>query len=153
MGGACRSRSEDLEPSHEVPFSVRDESFDVFLLVLCEHHADRRDEMRCDVPPLQDDLHQGAARSPIAVFVGVDRLELCVCECRLGEWRERLAVAEGAEVFEEGIHLLGWRRNEFRAARVVVVSADPVLLGPYLASDLGPFRRGHEDAMNLDDLR
>ncbi len=153
LGGPRRCRSEDLEPSLEVPFSVRYEPVDISLFVLCEHHADRRHEVRCDVPALQDDLHQNAPRSPVAVLVRVDRFELCVCECRLGERRQRLGIAESAEVVEEGVHLLGWRRYEVRAARVVVVAADPVLLGSYLAGDLGPFRSRHEEAVNLDNLR
>ena len=106
-----------------------------------------------DVPALEDDLDQGTACSPVPVFVRVNRLELRMRERRLDERRQCLVVAEGAEILEEGVHFLGRGRHEVRAAGVVVVAADPVLLRPDLASDLGPVRRRHEDAVDLDDLR
>ena len=75
---------------------------------------------------------------PVAVGEGVDRFELGVRQRGLDQRRIAIAVHEVDQVVEQRGDVLWRRRDEGCCTRVGVVAADPVLRGPYHATQVGP---------------
>jgi hypothetical protein len=128
------------------------ESRDVAILRAGEDDADRWQEPRCDPATSEYDVDEGAPSPAVPVIERVDRLELCVHQRRLRQRRQRFVVDDGAEVVDKTIHFVRRRRHEVGPARVVVVSADPILRGTDASRDV-PMRGVFEEApMNRQDL-
>ena len=84
----------------------------------------------------QDDVDQCAPRPSVAVDKGVDGFELGMGNRSLRDRRQRVHVAEGAEIVEKILNLLVRRRYEGGGTRVVAAATDPVLLRTHLAGVL-----------------
>lgn len=67
----------------------------------------------------------------------MDRLELCMRNSRLDEWRQILFVAEAGKVIEQRGHLFGGRRDEVGPTWIVIVASDPVLSHAKASCDAG----------------
>jgi hypothetical protein len=72
-------------------------------------------------------MHQSPARTSVTVVKGVYRLELRVYESRLYERRKCVVVDRSAQIDDERIDLFLRRRDEVRAAGIVVIATNPVL--------------------------
>jgi hypothetical protein len=92
-----------------------------------QDQGDGRQYARCQPAPAEHEVDQPAAGPPVAVGERVNRLELGMGESSLCHGRQRIAVAEGAQICEQVLHKFRWRRHERCRAGVVGAAADPVL--------------------------
>ncbi len=98
-------------------------------------------------------MNQRAPGSAVPIAERVDRLELSVHQGGLDERRKKIAGDRTAEIVQEPGDVLHRRRYEIRAARVVVVATDPVLIGSEPAGDLPSGVLFHQASMDDENLR
>jgi hypothetical protein len=82
----------------------------------------------------------------------MDRFELCVDQGRLYDGRQPIVVDRIAQIGEQSGDIGRGRGDESSAARVVVVAADPVLVGANTASDLTIDRPFGQTTVNGNDV-
>ncbi len=83
--------------------------------------------MRCNTPTPQHDVDQRPTRPPVSVIERMNGLELCVYECSLNQWRERVVIDRLIEIRQETVDVL-WRWwYEIGTARIVVIATNPIL--------------------------
>ena len=107
--------------------SIRCEIVDVARLVCCQHKRDGRNAVRSQARTVQQHVHKGATRPPIAIRKRMNRFELSVRYRRHGNRRQRRRVAELSEVFHQPWDILRPGRYVGGANRVDIVAANPVL--------------------------
>jgi hypothetical protein len=81
-----------------------------------QDQGDRRQYARCQPASAEHEVDQPAASPPVAVGERVNRLELGMGESSLCHGRQRIAVAEGAQICEQVPHKFRWRRHRTDAA-------------------------------------
>ena len=126
----CRASSragELLDPWADIVAAEGGQPFDIALLSRRKDDAHGREVFGCHSATPEHDMDECASRAPVTVVERVNRLELRVHECRLHNGWKAVVVDGVTKVVEQRAHVLGWRRHEIGAARVVVVSSDPVL--------------------------
>ena len=72
-------------------------------------------------------MDERAARTPVAVDEGMDRLELGMGNGCLRNRGETVVIGEGTEVLKQLLDVFWWRRDEGRGARIEAAAANPVL--------------------------
>ena len=117
-----------------------------------EYQTDRRNEPGGKSAAPQHDMDKRPSGAAVAISKRMNRLELCMDECRLDRTSQVVAVDEGTQLVQQRLHSVGWRRNECRLAWVEVVATDPVLVGPDLARSPRLVRVTHELGLNPDDV-
>ena len=151
-GGLGGRSGERRQPGLDVPARKGAQTRDVVALVAGEHNADRWHIHRGQVAAAQDDVDQGPAGASVAVQERVDDLELRMHEAGLDHRGQNVIVDGRAQVLQQAWDVLRRWSHEVGAAGVVVVPADPVLLGAHDAGDVPVRCSGHQRGVDAHQV-
>src|SRR5215204_3522253 len=141
-----------LDPRADVVAAEGSQPFDIALLTRREDDAHGREVFGCHSATPKHDVNECASRASVTVVERVNRLELRVHERRLHDGWKAFVVDDVTKVIEQRAHVLEGRRYELGAARVVVVSADPVLPRANPPGDGSVLGALHEALVDGDDV-
>jgi hypothetical protein len=123
------------------------QAIDVIVGPGSQDQRDGRQHARCQPAPAEHKVDQPAPSPPVTVGERVNCLELGMGESGLRDGRQRIPVAEGAQIRQQVRYKLWRRRYECCRAGVVGAAADPVLLLPQLPGMLSVPEADHQAAM------
>ena len=122
-----RRTNEDHEPILEAFVAIGRQAVDVLVGVRSECHADRRNVVRGEAAPAEDDVDEASSDTAVAIHEWMDRLELSVDQSGLHQRGQIVSVQEGAKILEQRADLVLRDGDEFGGIHAVVASSDPVL--------------------------